>query len=70
MLKNEDVKLLNEIFETVDVKVIMDDKKEEIGKLEQKLSILVEQISLMEESQEKMAKLQDKIVALDKAEEK
>lgn len=58
MLSKEELKLINEIFENLE----LDGEKE---KLKTKLSLIVDQLSIMDKAQEEVAKIQDKIVSLD-----
>ena len=58
MLSREELRLLNEIIGGLEL-------SDEKAKLQQKLSLICEQLSVMEKAQEDAAKIQEKIQALD-----
>ena len=58
MLSKEELRLLNEILKELDLE---GDSK----KLQMKLDLICEQLTLMEKAQEEAAKIQDKIKELD-----
>lgn len=58
MLSKEELKLINEVFESLE----LDGEKE---KLKKKISLINKQLEVMEKAQEETAKIQDEIVALE-----
>lgn len=62
MLSKEELKLINEVFESLE----LDGEKD---KLKKKISLINKQLEIMEKAQEDAAVIQDEIVALEKGEE-
>ena len=58
MLSKEELKLINEVFESLE----LDGEKD---KLKKKISLINKQLEVMEKAQEETAKIQDEIVALE-----
>lgn len=58
MLSKEELKLINEVFESLE----LDGEKD---KLKKKISLINKQLEIMEKAQKDAAEIQDKIVALD-----
>lgn len=58
MLSREELRLLNDIMKDL----CLSDERE---KLQKKIALICEQLSIMEKAQEDAAKVQDKIAALD-----
>ena len=62
MLSKEELKLINEVFESLE----LDGEKD---KLKKKISLINKQLEIMEKAQQDAAIIQDEIVALEKGEE-
>lgn len=62
MLSKEELKLINEVFESLE----LDGEKD---KLKKKISLINKQLEIMEKAQKDAAVIQDEIVALEKGEE-
>ena len=62
MLSKEELKLINEVFESIE----LEGEKE---KLKRKISLINKQLEIMEKAQKDAAVIQDEIVALEKGEE-
>jgi len=62
MLSKEELKLINEVFESLE----LDGEKD---KLKKKISLINKQLEIMEKAQQDAAVIQDEIVALEKGEE-
>lgn len=62
MLSKEELKLINEVFESIE----LEGEKE---KLKRKISLINKQLEIMEKAQQDAAVIQDEIVALEKGEE-
>lgn len=62
MLSKEELKLINEVFESLE----LEGEKE---KLKKKISLINKQLEIMEKAQQDAAVIQDEIVALEKGEE-
>lgn len=62
MLSKEELKLINEVFEILE----LDGEKD---KLKKKISLINKQLEIMEKAQKDAAVIQDEIVALEKGEE-
>lgn len=58
MLSKEELKLINEVFGSLE----LDGEKD---KLKKKISLINKQLEVMEKAQEETAKIQDEIVALE-----
>lgn len=58
MLSKEELKLINEVFESLE----LDGEKD---KLKKKISLINKQLEIMEKAQKDAAEIQDEIVALD-----
>lgn len=62
MLSKEELKLINEVFESIE----LEGEKE---KLKRKIALINKQLEIMEKAQKDAAVIQDEIVALEKGEE-
>lgn len=61
MLSKEELKLINEVFESLEL-------NGEKDKLKKKISLINKQLEIMEKAQQDAAVIQDEIVALEKGE--